>query len=253
MGLTLYGVDLWAGALLFARVGALIMLLPGVGEQAVPARVRLAFAVLLTAILAPSLANTIPDPPADVWAMGGMLITEIVIGLILGGAARLLMTALATAGQIMGLETGLAFAQTADPTQTQSGQIFAVFLGLFGVALIFATELHHVFLAGIVGSYGVFSPGVAPDAGDAAQLAIRSVSTSFLVGLQIAAPVIVGGLIFRVGLGALARLIPTIQVFFVALPLQLLGGFCLIALGVSAGMLVWLQSLREFASPLGGL
>lgn len=253
MGLTLYGVDLWAGALLFARVGALIMLLPGVGEPAVPARIRLGFAVLMTAILAPGLADAIPGPPADVWAMSGMLITEIVIGLILGGAARLLMTALATAGQIMGLETGLAFAQTADPTQTQSGQIFAVYLGLFGVALIFATELHHVFLAGVMGSYAVFTPGVAPDAGDAAQLAIRSVSTSFLVGLQIAAPVIVGGLIFRVGLGALARLIPTIQVFFVALPLQLLGGFCLIALGVSAGMLVWLNSLREFASPLGGL
>jgi len=252
MELTLYGVDLWAGALLFARIGALIMLLPGLGEQAVPARARLGFAVLLTAIIAPTLAEAIPEPPDNVWAMAMMLTSEILIGLILGGAARLLMTGLATAGQVMGLETGLAFAQTADPSQTQAGQIFAVFLGLMGAALIFATNLHHLFLAGIYGSYSIFTPGQAPDAGDAAQLAIQSVATSFMVGLQIAAPVVVGGLIFRVGLGVLARLIPTIQVFFVALPLQLLGGFCVIALGLSAGMLVWLQSLRNYANSLAG-
>lgn len=251
MDLTLYGVDLWAGMLLFARIGAMVMLLPGVGEQAIPARVRLTFALLLTACMAPGLAPVIPAAPLEPWAMSGMLIAEIVVGVMLGGVARLLMTGLATAGQIMGLETGLAFAQTADPTQTQSGQIFAVFLGLLGVVLVFATDLHHLFLAGIYGSYGVFTPGALPEAGDAAQLAIDAVSKSFMIGLQIAAPVVVGGLIFRVGLGVLARLIPTIQVFFVALPLQLLGGFCLIALGLSAGMLVWLDSLREYANLLG--
>jgi flagellar biosynthetic protein FliR len=51
-----------------------------------------------------------------------------------------------------------------------------------------------------------------------------------------------------VGLGALARLIPTIQVFFVALPLQIMGGFAVIALGLSSGMLIWLDSLQQFAT-----
>ncbi|MGE0046071.1 MAG: flagellar biosynthetic protein FliR [Hyphomonadaceae bacterium] len=251
MGLTLYGIDLWAGMLVFARVGALIMLMPGIGEAAIPARARLGFAILLSACIAPLLAPSIPAPPDEPWAMAGVLIGEILIGLMLGAALRMLMTALATAGQIMGMETGLAFAQTADPSQTQQGAVFSVFLGLLGIVLIFATNLHHVFIEGVRGSYAVFSPGARIEAGDAAQLAINAVSQSFRIGLQIAAPVLVGGLIFRAGLGVLARLIPSIQVFFVALPLQIMGGFMLIALGLSAGMLVWLDSMQSYATNFG--
>lgn len=251
MTLTLYGVDVWAGMLVFARIGTMMMLLPALGEAAVPARIRLTFALLVAAVIAPSVAGQIAPAPEEPFAMAGIIIGEIIVGLVLGAAGRLVMSGLATAGQIMGLETGLAFAQTADPTMTQTGQIFSVFLGMMGVALIFATELHHLFLHGLVGSYALFAPGATPPAGDAAQLAIDSVSTSFRVGVQIAAPVIVGGLIFRVGLGVLARLIPSIQVFFVALPLQMLGGFMLIALGLSAGMLLWLDSMRTYAQSLG--
>ncbi|MGE0828717.1 MAG: flagellar biosynthetic protein FliR, partial [Hyphomonadaceae bacterium] len=221
MDLTLHGVNVWAGLLLFARIGTMLMLLPGVGEQAVPARVRLGFALLVTAVIAPGLAAGAPQAPGDPAAMAGLVVGEILIGLVLGSAARIVMSALATAGTIIGLETGLAFAMTADPSAAQPAQTFGVFLGLLGVALIFATDLHHVFLLGIVGSYDVFAIGAPPSAGDAAESAIEAVSTSFRVGLQIAAPVMVGGLIFRAGLGVLARLIPSIQIFFVALPLQL--------------------------------
>ena len=84
--------------------------------------------------------------------------------------------------------------------------------------------------------------------GDAAELALATTASSFRVGFQIAMPVIAAGLIFRVGLGVLSRLIPTIQVFFVALPLQMMGGFVVFALGLSAGMLIWLDSLEQYAT-----
>lgn len=248
MDLTLYGVEIWAAALLFARVGAMVMLLPGLGEPAVPGRIRLAFALLLAATLAPSLAERVPDPATSAWGMAGQVITEIVIGVLLAGAARLLISALATAGQIIGLEVGLAFAQTADPTMTQSGQIFAVFLSLMGVALIFTTGLDHMFLSGIAGSYDLIAPGAAPPLGDAAELALDTTARSFLVGFQIATPVIAAGMIFRLGLGVLSRLIPQVQVFFVVLPLQLLGGFAVLALGLSTGMLIWLDSVERYTA-----
>ncbi|MES1196984.1 MAG: flagellar biosynthetic protein FliR [Pseudomonadota bacterium] len=248
MNLTLYGIELWPALLLFARSGAMVMLLPGFGEPSIPARFRLAFALLLAAVLAPTMAGRIPPPPPGVWGMAGAIMSETLIGVALGGAARMLVSALATAGQAMGLELGLSFAQTADPTMTQSGQIMAVFLGLMGVALIFATGLDHMFLMGIVGSYDIIAPGAPPPIGDMAQLALETVSSSFRVGFQIAMPVIAAGLIFRVGLGVLSRLIPQIQVFFVVLPLQIMGGFVVIALGLSAGMLIWLDSLQRFAT-----
>lgn len=246
--ISIYGIEIWPVALLFARCGGMIMLLPGFGETVVPARIRLGFALLLAASLAPALADRMPDPATTAFGMAGMIISETLIGILLGGAARMLVSALATAGQAIGLEIGLAFAQTADPTMTQSGQIFAVFLGLMGVALIFATGLDHMFLMGVAGSYDIIAPGAPPPVGDAAELALGAVATSFRVGFQIAMPVIAAGLIFRLGLGVLSRLIPQIQVFFVALPLQLLGGFVVIALGLSAGMLVWLDSLESYAT-----
>jgi len=248
MNLTLWGVEIWAVALLFARIGGMIMLLPGFGEPAVPARVRLAFALALAIGVAPSLADRVPEAATTAWGMAFQVGAEILIGVLLGGAARILVSALATAGQILGMEIGIAFAQTADPTMTQSGQLLAVFLGIMGVALIFATGLHHMFLMGVIGSYEVISLGGAPPVGDAAQLALETTASSFRVGFQIAVPVLAAGLIFRVGLGVLSRLIPQIQVFFVALPLQIMGGLVVMALGLSTGMLIWLDSLERYAT-----
>jgi flagellar biosynthetic protein FliR len=248
MNLTLFGVEIWATALLFARIGGMVMLLPGLGEPAVPPRIRLAFALAMAIALGPNLADRVPAAAPTAFGMAGQIAGEAIIGILLGGAARMLVSAVATAGQILGLEIGIAFAQTADPTQTQSGQLLAVFLGIMGVALIFATGLHHMFLAGIAGSYEVISLGTPPPVGDAAQLALEAAATSFRVGFQIAVPVVAAGLIFRVGLGVLSRLIPQIQVFFVALPLQIMGGLVVFALGISTGMLIWLDSLQTYAT-----
>jgi flagellar biosynthetic protein FliR len=249
VNLTLYGVDIWSTAMVFARVGAMVMLLPGFGEPAIPARIRLGFALALAMALAPSLAAHVPRPADTGWGMAGQVGLETIIGVIFGGAARMLMSALATAGQIAGTEIGIAFAQIADPTAAQSsGQIISVFLSVMGVALIFATGLDHMFLQGIAGSYDLLAPGARAPIGDAAQLAVNTTSASFRVGFQIAMPVIAAGMIFRVGLGVLARLIPQIQVFFVILPLQVMGGFAVLALGLSAGMLMWLDSLQSYST-----
>lgn len=248
MTMTIYGIEIWATALLFARIGGMIMLLPGFGEPAVPARVRLAFALALAIALAPGLADRVPEPATTMWGLAGQVISETLIGVLLGGAARILVSALATAGQIIGLEMGIAFAQTADPTQTQSGQLVAVFLGVMGVALIFATGLDHMFLRGIAGSYDVISLGAPPPVGDASQMALDAVASAFRVGFQIGMPILAAGMLFRLGLGVLSRLIPQIQVFFVALPLQIMGGMVVFALGLSTGMLIWLDSLQRYAT-----
>jgi flagellar biosynthetic protein FliR len=251
MTLSLYGVEIWATALLFARLGAIIMLLPGFGEPSIPARIRLSFALALAIALGPALSQSVPAPAQTALAMAGQVTGEIVIGVLIGGAARMLVSALATAGQAIGVEVGIAFAQTADPTMTQSGQLMAVFLAVLGTALIFATGLDHMFLRGLAGSYEVISLGTPPPTGDAAQMALEATAASFRVGFQIAMPLLAAGLLFRVGLGVLARLIPQIQVFFVVLPLQIMGGLVVFALGLSAGMLIWLDSLERYADWLG--
>lgn len=248
MELSLYGVELWPALLVFARVGAMAMLLPGLGEPAIPARLRLTFALLLAGMLAPGLADRAPLAAETALGMAGQITTEVIIGVLLGGAARILVSSLATAGEAVAIEIGLSFAQVADPTMTGSGQIMAVFLGLMGLTLMFVTGLHHMFIAGVAGSYEVIALGAPAPVGDAAQLALEATARAFMVGFQIAAPLIVAGLLFRLGLGVLSRLIPQVQAFFVLLPLQVLGGFAVFALGLSAGMLVWLDSLETYAN-----
>lgn len=248
--MTFWGVELWDGLALFARLSALVMLMPGIGEAPVPGNIRLAIALLLTLTLAPALAPVLPPEPESFAAGLGVVIGEVLVGLMLGGAARLLMATLSTAGQIVGLETGLAFAQTTDPTQAQAGQIMSAFLSLLGVALVFATDLHHAFIRGIAGSYELFSSGALPTPQDAAELAVTTLGRSFVVAVQIAAPVIVAGLVFRAGLAVLTRLVPQIQVFFMSVEINLLGGFAILALSLSVGMLIWLDRMQSFALDL---
>lgn len=249
--MSFWGLDVFAVSLLFARVGAMVMLLPGFGEANVPARFRLAFALALALLLAPLLAPSLPKAPEQLGASMSLLTGEMIVGLMFGALARILVGALSTAGQIVGLETGLSFAQMTDPTQGQAGQVISIFLNLLGITMIFATGLHREFIGAIVGSYQVLQVGVWPSAGDALQAALRAFGDSFRIGVQIAAPLMLAGIVFRLGLGVLNRLIPQIQVFFVAMPANVLGGFIIFALALSTGMLLWLDRLQVFARTLG--
>jgi flagellar biosynthesis protein FliR len=238
-----WGVEIWPVVIAFARIGAMIMLLPGFGDQFVPARLRLALAMFLAIVLQPESAPM----PATPLSMLGFVIGEIIVGLMIGAIARIVLSALTVAAQIIGLETGLAFAQTTDPTQGQAGVVIGSFLSLLGLTLIFSSGLHHLFLLAIRDSYALFPMGGIPEAGDAAELAVRSVAEAFRVGLQIAAPLLVAGFVFRLGLGVLSRLIPSIQVFMIAMPLNILGGLLIMMLGLSTGMLVWLSYVGDFS------
>jgi flagellar biosynthetic protein FliR len=223
------------------------MVAPGWGEQAAPATLRLAAAVLVTAALAPALAGTIPAQPANITGAIPIIATEIVIGLMLGGAARLLMSALQVAGATAGIASGLGFAQQIDPVASQPAAIFSGFFSLMGVVLVMAAGLHRVMIQAAADSYALFPPGTFPPIGDASMFVIDAVSNAFRLGIQIAAPVLVFSLIFNMSLGLVSRLIPQIQVFLIAMPLSVLLGVPVIALGLGGGLMVWLDEMERSA------
>lgn len=234
----------WIGALLFARLGAVLMVAPGWGEQTTPASLRLGLAVLVTATLAPSLAATAPRPPADIMFAIPMIISEIIIGLILGLGARIMMSALQVAGATVGIASGLGFAQQLDPIASQPAAIFSGFFSLMGVVMLMSVGLHRVMIEAAADSYTLFPPGALPPIGDASEFVITAVSDSFRLGIQIAAPVLIFSLVFNVALGLVSRLIPQVQVFMTALPLSVLLGVAVIALGLGGGMMMWLEAME---------
>jgi flagellar biosynthetic protein FliR len=244
--------QVYAAGLIFARLGALVMLLPAVGESFVPPRARLAFAFLFALMLYPVIAPMTPAVPASVSAVGGAVIKEVLIGLMIGGILRLFMTSLAVAGEVVSIQTTLSFAQTANPTEAQSSASLGTFLALLGVVLIMTTDLHHLFIAAIVKSYTIFPFSRPVPVSDAGQLAIQTVSRSFSVGLQLSAPVIVFSTVFSVATGLVARVMPQFQVFFAVAPLQVLLGLSVFALSLGAIGMVWLDRFRDLLIPFGG-
>ena len=244
--------QVYAGGLIFARLGAIVMLIPGIGETFIPPRTRLGFALLFSLLLGPIVGPGVPPIPGEVSALGGAVIKELLIGLMIGAILRLFMSSLTVAGEIVSIQTTLSFAQTANPTEAVPSTSIGTFLGMLGLLLVMTTDLHHLFLGAIVRSYTIFPFARAVPVADAGQLAVQTVGRSFALGLQMAAPVMVFSVVFTVATGLVARVMPQFQVFFVATPLQVLLGLSVFALSLGAIGMVWVDHYRDLLIPFGG-
>jgi flagellar biosynthesis protein FliR len=228
--------------LVFSRTGAMMMLLPALGQGGIPARVRLVLALAISVALAPTVQHAYPaQAPASVLQLGFLIAQEVTSGILIGAMAQIIMSSLQTAGMLIATQTGLAYAQTVDPTQHEQGAVIGNFFSLLGAVLIFSTDLHHLAIGAIAGSYKMLPPGAALPTGDMAELTIRIVSASFILGFQLAAPFLVFGFALYAALGILARLMPQLQVFFVAMPINILFGFVLLALLLGSMMTLFLN------------
>ncbi|MFJ5487746.1 flagellar biosynthetic protein FliR [Hansschlegelia beijingensis] len=241
-----------AFVLILARLGALVMLLPALGEENVSPRFRLTVAVMLALVFWPFARPLYTVDAGDAAALVGLALSEIAIGLALGMVGRLVMSSLSVAGNVIANQLGLGFVMTVDPTQGQQSAIVGTFLTLVGVTLIFATNLHHLAIGAIAASYDAFRPGAFPGTGDAARLAVGAVEAAFRIGVQLSAPFLVFGLIFNLGLGVLSRLMPQLQVFFIAAPLSLIAGFALLALVIGVLMDVFIGDVAATLRMLTG-
>jgi flagellar biosynthetic protein FliR len=235
----------FAAMLVFARIGSAMMLLPGFGEVYVPQRYRLLFALIFSALLLPVLAPILPPLPASPAELVLVLGGELVIGIFIGTLTRLILAALQTAGQVVSIQMGLSNAQIFNPMEASQDSIPSAFYAILGVLLIFLTNLHHVMLRGLVDSYAVFVPGHLPPVEDLSQTIAHAVAASFRLGIEIAAPFIVLGTVFFVGLGLVARLVPQLQVLFITQPLQIMGGLLLMGLIAATGMGWFLQVFAQ--------
>jgi flagellar biosynthetic protein FliR len=213
----------------FARVGAMVMLMPSLGESNIPTRIKLSIALLLTLVVLPLHRSAYQIDMSSLTPLLVLMVQEIVVGIVLGATARVTLSALQVAGAVIAQQLGLGFVSAVDPTQGQQGVLIGNFLTLLGVALLFATDMHHLVIEALSDSYKIFAPGELLNSGDVAALATRAFAAAFKIGLQLSAPFLVFGLVFNVGLGVLARLMPQMQVYFVGVPLSIVIGFIVLA------------------------
>ncbi len=239
-------IEVYHAALVMLRVSGVVMLLPAIGDTAVPGQIRLSFALLLTLVMGAVANPYLPPMPQTVGEMGGQVFKELFVGLGLGILLNFMMQALSVAGEIMAIQTTLAFSQTANPNEAQPGATLASFLSVMAMALIFATNLDHLFIGALAHSYHLFPPMKPVPLSDAVVMAVRAMSEAFGLGLQLAAPVVAFSVVFNVAAGLIGRTLPQFQVFFAVAPLTVLLGLSVFMVTLGMVGMVWLGRYQTY-------
>lgn len=208
-------------ALILARTSAFVGVVPIFGAQTVPVQVRAGLAVVMAVFLA-----IIQPPPALTGGEGHwlsaalMLIEEVLCGLALGLAARLIFSAVQQGGLIIGREMGFTMAFIVDPSTGDESDPLGMFLETVFLLLFLAAGGHHLLLRLMAGSYRVLPAGQSPDLGLLASGVLAAGSAMLTFALKLAGPILAALLIMAVVLAVLSRVLPEMDILFTSLPLR---------------------------------
>lgn len=215
--------------ILFCRIGACLMLMPGFSSSRVPITVRLFLAFAITLAFVPLLGPDVEKliDKAAPFDLLRLIVSELLIGGMIGFMGRIFFAALETLGTAIAQEIGLANALGAPINETEAIPTIASLLTFLATTLLFVTDLHWEVLRGLVASYRTL-----PIAGGfSSQFSLVQIADglgkSFLLALRIASPFIVFSLIVNLGIGLANRLVPQIHVYFLAAPFVVFGGLLL--------------------------
>lgn len=226
-------LDAWLAAFMFplARVLALMASAPVFSNVAQPVRIRLAAGLAITLALAPALPAP-PPIPAGSWIGLAILAQQILIGLLLGFALRIVFIAIDIAGELIGLQMSLSFAVFYDPQNAAQTPVLSEFLGLVVTLIFLAMNGHLLTLSVLAESFRLLPVGVTPMAAGGFKALLAWSSVIFSAGLMLALPLIAALLIANLAMGVLARVAPQLNIFAVGFPVTLMVGFLVLMFAI---------------------
>jgi flagellar biosynthetic protein FliR len=214
-------------ALVFCRVSAALMALPGFGEHSVPVRVRLLAGLAAALCIAPLAGPSVPV--LGVWSMLGAMVVEVATGTLLGTLSRILLSAIQTAGQLIGQSIGLSnafvFGVGADNSAVVGAALYAG-----AIAALFTVEGHHVGLRALAESYAMVPLGAPPPLAASAQAVTAMTARAFGLAMQFAVPFLALALLCNLAMAGINRALPAMPVFMIGAPALLMAGLQLLAL-----------------------
>lgn len=219
-----------AFVLVLTRVAGIFAALPVFGGQRVPMQLKVVAVLMITLVCFPVLSVTPPAMPNDVFALGGLLLGEVAIGLALAFIAQIIFSAVEFGGQIVGMQMGLTISQIIDPSQGGQVQIMSVLQALFATLIFLSLNIHHLFIRAIVDSFSIIPLGGWHMNGDIVTFLVRQATDVFVIGIRLAAPVMVSLLLTSVALGIMARAFPQMNIFMISLPLNIGIGFVVLGM-----------------------
>jgi len=221
------------GLSLALRLAIVVATLPLLDLRQLPALWRLALAVVLAAALAPAIAPLVPPgaPLLDWRWLVAEALRSLVIGALLAFAVNVVFAAARFAGAVIGMQVGFAIVNTFDPQSGAQVSVISQVYYLVAVLLFFAVDAHHVVLAGLVRSCEVLPPFAPVDGAAASWLMLREYGEIFVLGLRMAAPVVVVLLMISAAMGVVVKTAPQIHILVVGFPVKIAVG--LLTIGAS--------------------
>lgn len=222
--------DIFLFALVLCRIAGLFAALPVFGGRRLPIRIKVVTVLAITIVCLPIL-NIVPPPvPADAFGLGLLVVQEMMIGLTLAFITQLIFAAVELSGQIIGLQMGFSISSVIDPNMGNQMQIMSVMQSLLATLFFLSLNIHHSFIRAIVDSFSVIPLGGWKMSEALLQFLVKSTSEIFVLGIRLAAPVMVTLLLTTVVLGIMARAFPQMNVFMVSFPLSIGLGFMVLGM-----------------------
>ncbi len=247
--------DAWlpVAAGVFVRIAAMLYLMPGLGERAVPSRLRLGAALVLTALVAPLVAPVAGPPPRTPADLALAILAEAAAGLVVGLAFRLLVLALQLAGSMAAQHLSVAqmFGAGVAPEPEPS---IATLLAMGGIVLLLLGGAHVRLVAVLAGLYEVLPFGSMPAGADLAAWTVAGSARVFALALTLALPFVAVAFAYNLALGALSRAMPQLLVALVGAPLLIGLGLGVLWLALPELFARWGATAGTvLADPLGGI
>jgi flagellar biosynthetic protein FliR len=213
------------------RVASLLFVIPFLDSRSVPILVKVGLAMAVAWLLLPQVHSRLPALNTSPIAFALGIISEIAIGLLIGLMLQLLFVGIQLAGQTAGFQMGFAIANVVDPASSMQIPVLSQFLNLFTLMIFLSLDIHYYFIKALVDGFAIIPFWGAQFDGDVFRLLTHMVSNSFVIAVKIGAPVMVALLLTSVALGIIARTVPQMQIFIVAMPVKIILG--LLFLGFS--------------------
>ncbi len=238
----------FATPLLFCRIGACLMIAPGVSGSQIPAQIRLFAAVGATLALAPALLDKTKVGGLDPIGMSRLIVGELLAGAVIGVLARLFFSALETLAFASATLLSLANPFGVEVDQSQQSPPLATLITLGATTMIFVADLHWQIVIALIDSYRAIPFGSGFDARHSLAEIADVLGQSFLVAIRVASPFFLYSVIANFGMALINRVTPQIAIFFIAPPFIVAGGIFLLYLTIRGQVS---EFMAAFSSWLG--
>jgi len=222
------GTDVVAFVLVLSRVGGLFAFAPVFSSRMIPVRVKLLIAGGISLALTPVAAHG-HTLPVDSLAVVPLIIQEVIVGLGFAVAIGVLSAAVQAAGSLLDTLIGFSFAALVDPINNGQAAILGQLYALFATMVLLLTGGDQIMILGLGKSYDLLPIGQMPPTARLAELATSGLGEIFIIGLEIAAPVVIALVLTDVAFALVSRAVPQMNVFQVGLPAKVLVGFATVA------------------------